>query len=160
MHFFQRLIFVFLVELVFTFNLCYAQDEQIKYSLGPRCNGIEVNCSLNEKAVCLELNSALHFSNGEDNSKEVFEPSCKNSSRPTCISKDDIEAPSTFVVECIELAKCNIDENNNKTAECPSGKNAGCLGNGNELNGCDCSYGETVCEYSGWEISDSNSYKL
>ena len=152
---FTRLIFVFVIGIFFTLDLAIAQDEGIKYSLGPRCNGEEVTCDANEVPVCLELTPTILVSDG--NQVENYYPSCENSYSPKCIRNDGSTAPNNIVLSCVEFVNCEVDENKNQIAKCSNEKEAICLGNSNELSGCNCTDGSpAICEYK-WQISNVNS---
>lgn len=152
---FKRLIFVFFVGVFFTSNIVFAQDERIKYSLGPRCNGNEVLCDTDEEPVCLELSPVVYISTKRN--LENYYPSCENSYSPKCLTHDGKAAPETVVLSCIEFVRCETDESATQIAKCNNGKEATCLGNNNELTGCNCSDGTpAICEYQ-WQISDVNS---
>ena len=123
-----------------------ANAQEIKYSMGPKCNGAKVVCGTNEVPVCLV------FSLNENNIENIkYIPSCDV--KPKCIVENSgLPAPDNVQLDCVEFVQCQND-----IAHCSDGKIAKCLGNDNELNGCNCKDGsDPICDYT-WEISDVGS---
>ena len=155
--FLQRLFFVLFLGVILTFNYSFAYANKIKYSMAPRCSGINVICDPNEKAVCLDLHPSVHIYLDGHEQNESYYPSCENSSEPRCVTKNGEPTPNV-TVDCVEFIKCEADEKNIQVAKCSTGKTAKCIGNGNELNGCNCSDGSNaICDYF-WEISNASSF--
>ena len=128
--------------------------QEIKYSMGPKCNGSEVICGSNEVPVCLFLESGMRLvpSNAENLDKKYI-PFCIAEAIPTCAEENGHQAPDHVVIECVEFVQC-LD----KEAHCSGGKIAKCLGNNDELNGCNCSDGsDPICDYPTWQISNTGS---
>lgn len=137
--------------------LCLSVNAQeIKYSMGPKCNGSQVTCGANETPVCLFLEFGVHLTSSDEGSpkdQKMYVPSCQLESIPTCV--EEIAgglAPDNVVVECVEFVQCEEDK-----ARCTDGKIAKCLGYGNELNGCNCADGSNpICDYT-WQASNTGS---
>ena len=131
--------------------------QEIKYSMGPKCSGTQIICGLNEIPVCLFLESGIHLVSSRENDLEEnkkYIPSCKQESIPTCADENSgLLAPDNIVLECVEFVQCQDNE-----VYCSDGKIAKCLGDNNELNGCNCADGSNpICDYT-WQVSNVGSY--
>ena len=151
-----RLSLALVMGFLLSFNICFADTQKIKYSIGPKCNENNVVCGQNEVPVCLVLEPSIHLvsSNLNDPVKDIkYIPSCQAESVPACTDSNGLSAPDNVVLECVEFVQCK-----DNTAHCSDGKTAKCFGNDNELNGCGCKDGsDPVCDYM-WEISNTGIY--
>lgn len=139
-------------------NNCFAKN--IKYSIGPICNKNKVICkNQNELPVCLVLNPSVRvetITNYKNNQVVRYQPSCgrnPDNLQPTCVDIIDGRKVSSkeVVLECVEFAKCEIDQNTNKlTPICSSGKIAKCLGTNNKPN-CN---SESICRNGSLPVCD------
>lgn len=168
MLFFKILILLF-VGFILSVNLSYAQN--IKYSVGPVCNGEKVYCKgSNEVPICIVLNPKIHIESIElegGNKINRFQPLCngdEDNLQLRCIdllAKSVVESENV-VVECFEQVKC-VKDSYKLIAFCEGGKIPKCLGSDNEPN-CNsetlCS-GKSipVCDYV-WQVDAGSSLKI
>lgn len=161
MNCFIRISLILLIEFFLFSSISFAQNEEIQYSLGSHCKGTSVACSGKETPVCVSLYPSIHVELSEQNVTNKYIPSCSSEVIPKCIDKEtgDI-ASENIVIECLELAKCEVDENEQVKAICPNGEIERCVGNDNKLSGCICEDGsDPICDQS-WVTSTISSRKL
>lgn len=148
-----------LILLLFTsLDACFAKN--IKYSIGPTCNKNKVICkNQNELPVCLVLNPRVRIETITDykNSKLLrYQPSCgrnPDNLQPACMDIINGKKVNSneVVLECVEFAKCEIDQSTNRLgAVCSSGKVAKCLGTNNKPN-CN---SESICRNDSLPVCD------
>ncbi len=153
---FIRLSLSLFIGILLSLNIFSVSAQKIKYSIPPHCDkNNEVTCKINEHydnkeiAVCIKLGSSVQIQ------EDLHYISGCNSGSPECINENTrVVAPEDVVIECIEFIQCQ-----DNVAHCSDGKIAKCLGNGNELKGCNCNDGSNpICDYT-WEISNEGSYQ-
>ncbi len=151
----KGLIYLLLLLFIFQMHPCNAQE--LKYSLGPHCKEKKVICkNPDEVPVCLTLDPRVHIEKFSGKEINRYQPSCvghKNDIQPVCVDLDSngYKIADGVVIECIENIKCKNDINKNKlTAYCQSGKTPKCLGSDSTPN-CDA---KSICEGNSVPICD------
>ncbi|GEM_PF-2461487 len=155
MLFISKLFIILITGFVLSINVSFAN---IKYSVGPQCNGEKVLCKgQNEVPVCIILNPKVHIESVElveGNKTNRYQPLCNGSEDnlyPGCIDLLTALPAKTrnVVVECFEQVKCvkNLEKS---IAFCEGGKIPQCLGSDSEP---DCN-SKTLCSGKSVPICD------
>jgi hypothetical protein len=130
-------------------NVSFVTAQEIKYSIAPHCDeNNQVTCKNNEQAVCIKLGS---LTQSEEDLHYI--PGCDFGSARCIDEATRSAAPEDVVIECVEFTQCQ-----GNIAYCSDGKTVKCLGDDNELDGCNCEDGsDPICDYT-WQVSNSGAY--